>query len=220
MKSVYPFLEELKANNHREWFQSNKKKYQQVKKEVQDFLLPLIVDMASVDPGLEGLEPKDCIFRINRDIRFSADKSPYKTNMGLVLAPGGKKSIQGCYYLHMDPAGSFVGGGIYMPEKESLAAIRQEIDYNLDEFTSIIKAPEFTEHYTTLNQDHVLKRSPKGYEEENPAIEYLRLKSFTATKPIKGSSLSASQMHEACMEAFKALQPFNAFLNRAVSELV
>ena len=219
MEQVFPFLQELKRNNNRDWFLSHKKEYQKVKKEVQDFLAPLLVDMLKVDPGLEGLAPKDCMFRINRDIRFSADKSPYKTNIGLVLSPGGKKSGLGCYYLHLDPDSSFIGGGVYMPEKEALAAIRQEIDYNLDEFQALISTPSFKKHFGTLNAEHSLKRAPKGYEEDNPAIEYLRLKSFTATKSVNWKKLNADKLHQECLDTFAALRPFNAFLNRALSDL-
>jgi len=215
MKTLIPFLQDLSANNNRDWFTANKKRYEIAKKELNDFLEQLISSMAEANPSLKDLRAKDCMFRIFRDVRFSKNKDPYKTNMGAVIAPGGRKSSKGCYYLHLDPNGCFLAGGMFMPEPDKLKLIRQEIDYNLASFEKLIHEKNFQKLFGTLDDNGRLKTSPKGYEADNPAIEYLRNKSFTVSHSFSPKEITKEGFESFCLDTFAAIRPINDFLNRA-----
>lgn len=212
---VKDFLADLEANNNRDWFQANQAAYQTFKKSYLDFTSSLLQRMKAIDPALAHLEPKDCVFRINRDIRFSKDKRPYKTHLGIGLAPGGKKLAMASYYLHIGAEESFVGGGIYMPPADVLQKIRREIDVYGDQLTGILSAAAFKKYYKDLDTEpgQKLTRPPKGYDPENPMIEYLKLKSFTAVQPFAYEKAFQPGFEDYVIEGFKAIQPFLKFLN-------
>lgn len=213
------FLKELKKNNNKNWFDQHRKTYEAAKADFAVFVQAVIDKHGKKDPGISQLRAKDCMFRINRDIRFSKDKSPYKTNFGASINQGGKKAWNTAgYYFHLEPGGSFAGGGIYMPEPDVLKKIRQEIDYNLPEFEKIIKARKFKSVYGSLNQDaaYLLSRVPKGYEPDNPAASYLRLKSLVAMTSIPDPDLGSKDLVKKTVAAFEALQPLVAFINQGV----
>jgi uncharacterized protein (TIGR02453 family) len=218
MQKVLEFLKDLAENNNKPWFDENRDKYLVAKKEIESFTIKLIQEFGDTEPSIANLEAKECLFRINRDVRFSKDKSPYKTNFGISLNPGGKKSDLAGYYIHIEPGKSFVGGGLWMPMPEQLGKIRQEIDYNLEQFEELIKAPTFKKQYGTLNsgKEISLVRIPKGYEADSPAAEYLKLKSFTATKPLLDNTITSKEFIEHCTTAFKALKPLIVFLNQGL----
>lgn len=215
METIIPFLNKLSENNNREWFQANKKEFDKAQKELQSFINTLIEKLKVSEPELGELTAKDCMFRIYRDTRFSKDKQPYKTNMGAVIAPGGRKSSKGCYYVHIDPNGCFLAGGRYMPEGEELKNIRQEIDYNLSEFESILNTDTFKKHFSGLDQNHRLKTTPKGYDAENPAIDHLKNKSFTVSVSFKADKITKTNFMDYCLDVFAAIRPLNAFINRS-----
>lgn len=215
METIIPFLNKLSENNNREWFQANKKEFDKAQKELQSFINALIEKLKVSEPELSELTAKDCMFRIYRDTRFSKDKQPYKTNMGAVIAPGGRKSSKGCYYVHIDPNGCFLAGGRYMPEGEELKNIRQEIDYNLSEFESILNSDTFKKHFSGLDQNHRLKTTPKGYDAENPAIDHLKNKSFTVSVSFKADKITKNNFMDYCLDVFAAIRPLNAFINRS-----
>lgn len=217
MKRVFSFLQLLQENNHKDWFQANQTLYKAAKTEIENFASRLIEGVSTFEPEIANLKPKECTFRINRDVRFSADKSPYKTNMSLILVPGGKKAGKACYYLQLQDKGSFVAGGIYAPDKELVEKIRQEIDYNLDEFSAVLSSADFTARFAGLDSDVKLKKQPKGYESDNPAVEYLKLKSFTASSFFDNEKAFADDFYMFVVDACKALYPLNKFLNRAIS---
>lgn len=217
MKSILPFLQNLKANNNRDWFIAHKKDFDQANKELSEFITQLLAILSREEPALSELKAKDCLFRIYRDVRFSKNKEPYKTNMGAVIAPGGRKSNQACYYVHIDPDGSFLAGGIYMPEPDALKRIRQEIDYNYDEFTAILESKDFKSTFTSLDDNGRLKTNPKGYEGDNPAIAYLKNKSFTVSCPLDAKQVTQANLLDYCEQTFRILRPLNAFLNRSIS---
>ena len=165
-KSTLSFLKELKKNNTKEWFDTNRKKYEAAKADFAALTNAVIHGLGKKDPFVASLLAKDCTFRINRDVRFSKNKDPYKTNMGMYLSRGGKKSLFAGYYFHLEPGGnSFMGGGLYMPEPDVIKKVRQEIDYNWDEFSKIIKQKKFKTVYKELQREEgmVLSREPKGY---------------------------------------------------------
>lgn len=215
-KSIIPFLKELSRNNNKEWFDANKKQYEKAKMELSELVQELINGIKKFEPELGALQPKDTMFRINRDIRFSNDKSPYKTNMGAWISAGGRKSNRAGYYIHIEPGKSFLAGGKHIPEGDELKAIRQEIDYNFEEFDKIINATEFKKLFGGKLDGDKLKTVPKGYEADNPAIEYLKMKSFIAYRDLKDKDIESPALSKEALHAFKMMKPLNNFLNRAI----
>lgn len=212
------FLKDLKKNNTREWFDKNRKLYESAKEDFAKLVQAVIDAHAKKDATIAALTAKDCMFRINRDVRFSKDKSPYKTNMGASINAGGKKSMKAGYYLHLEPGNSFAGGGLYMAMPEDLKKVRQEIDYCFDEFSKILAGKKFKSVYKDLDRspEFMLTRPPKGYDENNPAVQYLKLKSFIAMVPISDAELISKEPEKKIAGAFDALQPVISFLNRAI----
>lgn len=172
-----------------------------------------------MDPDLHGLAAKDCIFRINRDIRFSKNKTPYKINRSAYFSRGGKKSVFAGYYMHIQPGDkSCVAGGIWSPETAELKKIRQEIDYSLPEFKKLLAASAFKKIYGQLDrrEDQMLVNIPKGYDKENPAADFLKMKSFIARKHFTDEEVTAADFEKKVLQSFKALMPLVKFFNRAV----
>lgn len=218
-QSTLKFLKSLSKNNNKFWFDAHRNQYLEAKKDFENFVSFLIKKTAQFDGDVKDLQVKDCVFRINRDIRFSKDKTPYKINMGASINRGGKKSIYAGYYFHAEPGGkSFAGGGLWMPMAPELKKIRQEIDYNLDEFKSIIANKSFIAEYKQLESspDVKLNNLPRGYDKENPAGEYLKFKSLIATKPLTDEELTNNKLAEKIIKAFKALTPLIKFINKAI----
>ena len=214
------FLKELKENNHKEWFDANRKRYELAKEDYQGFLTSLLVSLSEkADPSLSHVSAKDCMFRINRDVRFSKDKSPYKTNFGASIGKGGKKSPLAGYYLHCEPGDkSFIAGGVWMPMAPDLQKIRQEVDYNLPEFQAIVESAKFKAAFGALDisESGTLSRPPKGYDENNPALPYLKLKSFIASQPISDKLLTSTSLIGTVTDAVAGLRPLVNFANRAI----
>ncbi len=218
--SSLKFLKELKKNNNKEWFNTNRKNYELARQDFEAFLETVIGKLGRSDATIKDLKPRECIFRINRDIRFSKDKSPYKTNFGASINRGGKKSVYAGYYFHCEPEQAFVGGGIWMPMPPELKKVRQEIDYCFDEFRKIISAKKFKEEYGDLyhGDDMRLSLVPKGFDKNNPAAEYLKLKSFIAMKELNNKDLTSTGLVNNTVKTFQALQPLLRFVNRALDE--
>ena len=216
--STLKFLKDLSKNNNKPWFEANRKKYEEAKADFTAFIQTVIDKHGKKDEGIAHLKAKDCMFRINRDVRFSKDKSPYKNNMGAYMNKEGKKSILGGYYFHCEPGRSFVGGGLWMPMPPELSKVRQEIDYNLDAFKKIIGSKKFKTIYGDLSRDaeYVLSRVPKGYEADNPAADYLKMKSFVALTSFKDSDLLSKDLTKKVLDAFDALQPMLKFINESI----
>lgn len=215
IQTLLQFLTALQKNNNKEWFEQNRTTYDKLRLEWIDLAAKVIKQTAIFDPEIAELEPKKCIFRINRDVRFSANKNPYKNNFGISLSKGGKAADFCGYYVHLQPGESFIAGGSYQPMPDKLAAIRQEIDYNFEEFKKIIEHKDFVKHFGTLTGDK-LQRPPKGYDAENPAIEYIKHKGFLAYLKIDDNNLTEKELLKNCEKAFKAMKPLNDFLNRAI----
>lgn len=218
--STIQFLKSLSKNNNKPWFDANRPKYEAAKKNFESFIQELINTHAKKDSTIAELTAKACMFRINRDVRFSKNKAPYKINMGASINRGGKKSVFAGYYFHLEPGNSFVGGGIWMPMPAEIQKIRQEIDYCYDEFDKIITSKKFTATYKTLDQDKEFKLAnvPKGYTKDNPAAAYLKLKSWIAIQPVTDAELTSKDLLKKSTAAFAALQPMIEFLNRAVGD--
>jgi len=218
-KSTLAFLAELAEHNTREWFQQHKKRYETARKEYITFLDELLQQMQHFEPAARGQQGKDLVFRIYRDVRFSNDKRPYKHHFGAYVAEGGRKSIAPGYYLHLAADNkSFVAGGLWMPPADYLKAVRQEIDYNLDSFKSIVEEDSFRARFGAL-QGEQLKTTPKGYDKENPALPYLRFKSWNAVMPLPDATVLRKDFMHVVLEAFQAVKPLNDFLMEPLRDL-
>jgi uncharacterized protein (TIGR02453 family) len=172
--------------------------------------------MKSIDNTLQDIQPKNCVFRINRDVRFSANKDPYKTNFGASFSKGGKKIACAGYYFHLEPGACFIGGGYWMPMADDLNKIRQEIDYNFEEFKKIISEKKFISYFGSLDTKEKLVRPPKGYEKNNPTLEFLKLKNFIVMASIQDSEVLDNHLIKKVISHFQAMKPLIDFLNRAI----
>jgi len=215
-KSTILFLDNLKNNNNRDWFLANKTAYENAKNDFIELVAKVINELAKTDKTIAGIEPKSCVFRINRDVRFSKDKSPYKTNFGASINKNGKKSFSAGYYIQVEPSNSFIGGGIYMPPADVLTKIRQEIDYNAIDFKKIILYKNFTQTYGALEDFDKLVNPPKGYDKTNENIELLKLKSFIATKTLSKKEILDENVGKAIAKDLAVLIPLFTFLNTAL----
>jgi uncharacterized protein (TIGR02453 family) len=217
-KQALKFLKGLKSNNNKVWFDSNKDKYLEVKKDLELFIQEIIDGIAVFDPQVRGLEAKKSVFRIYKDVRFSKDKTPYKTHLGAYMAEGGTKSPKAGYYLHIEPGNnSMVGGGVYMPEAPVLTAIRNEIDYIPKDFLKIINSKSFKNYFGEIGGEK-LKNPPKGFSADHPQIELLKYKSYFVMHGLKDAEITAPDFKKNLLKVFKEMKPLNDFLNRAMVE--
>ncbi len=213
-KSVFDFLNELSKNNNRQWFDENRDIYKKIRNELKEFSNELIFKMAIFDRKLIDDEVTAHIFRINRDTRFSKNKLPYKTNLGVLILPGGRKAMQtrAGYYIHIEPGNSFLGGGAHMPPSDWIGQIRDNIIKEPKVFKKIIQSKTFTKYYSLDGAQ--LKTAPRGYSKEHPEIKLLRYKSFTGFHPLTNKQIYSPDLMDFCAAAFKAIYPLNEFLNK------
>jgi uncharacterized protein (TIGR02453 family) len=215
---LFTFLKELGANNNRDWFQENKKRYEVLHKQFAGQVQQLIDRIATFDPEIAGLDAKSCIYRIYRDLRFSPDKTPYKTHFGAYMTGyGGRTSPYGGYYLHLEPDTPLLSGGVWCPPPPLLKKLRQDIYDNMDEFLEIIENKVFKETYPEL-EGEMLKRMPEGFPADSPYDYILKHKSFVVSSVKSESFFHTDDWMDQVIEDFRKLQPFNHFLNYTVSE--
>ena len=214
-KNLINFLKDLKINNNRDWFQQNKTIYDQLRKDFINFVDILISELRKIDPDVGLVNPKDCIFRIYRDVRFSKDKSPYKTNFGAYVVKEGRKSRYAGYYLHIEPENSFAGGGIYMPPNPILKLVRTDIYENIDEFKLIINNKYFKKHFNEIYGSK-LKKVPQGFPTDFPDADLLKFKDYIVMKAIGEGELLKDDLLEEVIKLFKVMVPFNKFINNAI----
>lgn len=215
-KNALKFLQELSDNNSKEWFESRKPDFQVIKKEFDQFVQRLIDEIAKFDPLISDLEGKKCAYRIYRDVRFSPDKTPYKTHLGASITHGGKNSPYAGYYIHLEPGGkSMIAGGSWMPDGARIKKIREEIDYNADDFKKILNKPSFKNLFNELWDDR-LKTAPKGYPKDHPEIELLRYKSFIVHTYIDDTTAANDDAFlQKLVAGAKEIKPLNDFINTA-----
>lgn len=213
------FIQDLKNNNNREWFQANQKRYDAYRNEYKQLVAAFIEEMSKGDDSLKHLEFKDCSFRINRDIRFSKDKSPYKTNMGIWMSAGNKNTNLAGYYVHIEPAASFIAGGVHWPDAADLKKIRREIDGFYEDLDVIVEDKEFKKLFGELDRDenNTLKSSPKDFDKAHPAIEFLKLKSITATAKLDDKAVTNKDFVKETSKKLLVLKPLVEFINRALT---
>ncbi len=211
------FLRELQANNNREWFQENKPRYETAKTEFENFIDALILEIGSFDETIRHQTAKNCVFRIYRDVRFSKDKSPYKTHFGAHITSAARRSeihSRAGYYIHIEPGSSMLAGGAYLPQSDWLKSIRHEIAFNGDEFRKILAGSDFKKYFGTMEGEK-LKTTPKDYPADHPEIELLKHKSFLASHNPGDEVVTGGDFLKHAARVFKALHPFDEFLNRA-----
>lgn len=215
-RSILHFLRELRDNNSREWFEANRPRYEAARADFLSIVGGLLGRFDSVD-DLGGIALKDCVFRINRDLRFSRDKTPYKTAMSALLGSGGRKSGARSYYFHLEPDGrSMLAGGLYDPSSAQLYKIRSAIALDAKPLKRIIARPEFVRYFGTLSGES-LKTAPQGFEKDHPAIELLRLKQFVAIHSLGDEDVVAPDLVPHALEAFAAMKCFLVYLERTLA---
>lgn len=211
------FLSALKKNNNKDWFEKHKDQYLAAKENMEFVVTEVIKEIGKFDKAIAGLPAKSCVFRIYKDVRFSKDKTPYKTNMGASINEGGKKAVGPGYYLHIEPGNSFLAGGMWMPPGDELKKIRQEIDYNPKPLKKALSNPAFKKYYGELSPEYKLKTTPKGYDKEHKDIELLRFNSFIVWHKIPDKSLSSKSFAKEIAKGSKIMKPFLDYLKVAIS---
>ena len=214
-QSTIDFLSDLKRHNEREWFNKNRKRYEDARTNYESFVQAVIDEIAEFDPIFRGLEVKSCTYRINRDTRFSNDKTLYKTYLGAFIVRGGKKygdRFAG-YYVHVEPGNnSMIAGGAYIPPMPWLSAIREKIDEQGEELLKIIRHKDFIKYFGALEGEK-LKSAPKGYPKDHPYIELLKMKSFLVSKMISDKEIVSKECFDFIIRASKAMRPLNDYLS-------
>jgi len=218
-KETFQFLRELKLNNDKVWFDLNRPAYNRIRKDFEDFINQVILEVGRFDQEAAQTTAKASVFRINRDIRFSNDKLPYKTNLGAFIAKGGRKGINAGYYIHAEPGACFLAGGIYMPSGPVLKALRTEIYENIQEFKELLLAPPFLKHFGGRLEGEKLKSAPMGFPKDFPDMDYLRYKHYTMIKNEPDSIYQKPGFIDEVTAVFGAMAPLNHFLNRALKDM-
>ncbi len=218
MRPYLDFLAALAQNNHKEWMDANKSWYQSTRASLLEDAEVLLQEMVALEPSLATFKAKNCLFRQNRDVRFSANKNPYKTNFGIYFSPTGKNSPGPGYYLQIQPGNSFLAGGIWMPEAEVLKKIRKEIDFSGAQLQQIENSPSFKKLFSGIEGEK-LKTSPRDYEASHPYIDYLKLKSFTVSHPISDQAIHTGAFIKFALNGFYAMKPFIDFLGQALEDV-
>ncbi len=216
-KDTFRFLKDLKANNNRDWFKENKSRYDEIRNSFVLFTQEMITRISGFDPSVEGLDPKKCIMRIHRDIRFSKDKTPYNLHISGHIVGGGRKNEQGQagYYVRLESGKTILAGGAYLPPSAWMTEIRKEIVENADELRAIISSASFKKYFGEMEGEQ-LKTAPRGYPKDHPEIGLLRYKSLLAVHNVTDKQALASDFSDHATDVFQALYPFDAFLNRSV----
>jgi uncharacterized protein (TIGR02453 family) len=212
---VLEFLIDLKFNNNKEWFHANRERYDEARESFIQLVQLLIDEISKFDMDIKNLTAKDCLFRINRDIRFSKNKEPYKTNFGAFIAAGGRKSQHAGYYLHFEADASFLGGGIYMPEPQMLTKIRQAISDHPTVWTQLVNDKKFAKYFPEIVGES-LKSAPKGFRSDDPMLKWIQHKSFAVTHSISNELWISGEVVAKLVNGYKILHPLNQFLNKSV----
>lgn len=214
-KATFDFLGDLKKNNKKEWFEANRQRYETARNDFLDFIEGLLKELTKIEPALKTLEARDCMFRINRDVRFSKDKTPYKTTFGAEIKPGGRKSARAGYFIKVGPGGqTAVAGGMHGLEPKTLAKIRAAIGKDAKPLRKILDAATFKKEFGELHGER-LKTVPKGFPKDHPDLDLLQLKGFFAVHEFSDKEAVAGDFPKAATARFKAMKPLNDYLNKA-----
>lgn len=221
IKDIIHYLEGLQKNNNRPWFQEHKAEFDTLRSQFEQAVNILIQRISLFDPEIRGMEPKDCIYRIYRDIRFSADKTPYKNYFSAYIALGGRKSERAGYYIHLQPGHCMLSGGVWCPAPKLLKMLRQSVFDHIEEFTEILEEPEFRKSFPDM-EGEVLQRLPQAFQGEKdfPRPDLLKRKDYViaGVKPL--SFFDQSDWIGATAAEFEKMVAFNRFLNYTVDEYI
>lgn len=215
-KGLFDFLVRLQFNNDRDWFQAHKSEYHAIRAGFETFIDALIVPLAQLDSDIGTVTARETIFRIYRDVRFSHDKTPYKTHFSAFIANGGRKTRYAGYYIHVQPDESFFAGGMYHPDPETLESVRNEIYHHPDEIRAILDNRKFKKTFPVLTTEGKLKNPPKGYPKDFKEIDLLKNKHFITHYPLENEFFFQENPIDRIVQLSEIQYPFNAFLNRAV----
>ena len=219
MKEILQFLTELSCNNNREWFQEHKDWYRDCQQRFEQFTADWLERLVEIDPEIKGLQPKDCIWRIYRDVRFSHDKRPFKEWFGVFpAAKGGKKSDRGGYYIHIQPGKCMFAGGMWCPNKDFLRAVRREILANYDEVEDIFANPMTNKYFQDFDTEQMLKKVPQGFPADFEHADWLKRKAYTFSTPLTDDEVCAPDFLDKVIEISRAAKPINDFLNYTFEE--
>ena len=213
-KSTFDFLTSIKNNNNRDWFIKNRPSFIEAKENFESFVQKVIDNIIDFEPIMKGLEAKSCLYRFNRDIRFSSDKSLYKTHFGAFIVKGGKKNGDkfAGYYLHIEPGKSIIAGGAYMPSAPWLSAIREMIDEEPERLMKILKGKDFVKYFGKIDGEK-LKKAPKGYLPDHPFIDLLKLKSYLVVNEVNDEFVLSKEYFDHVMNVVRTMKPLNDYLN-------
>ena len=216
-KQTLTFLKQLGENNNRDWFQENRDRYEDALANVKSYITGLIAALSEHDPHINtDIQAGRCLFRIYRDTRFSKDKTPYKTWFAAGISVDGRKLEGPEYYLHIEPGKHFLAAGYWRPGKEHLQAIRQEIDYSYPELTDALEQGGWTPD--DLSTEDKLKRAPAGYQEDDPHIELLKLKSFILLQSFSDAEITGADSLDRLLDTAKRILPFKRFIHQALDQ--
>lgn len=219
VNDILNFLNELKVNNNREWFAVNKSRYESLRIGYEQIVKQLILEISIFDEEIKHVQVKDCVFRIYRDTRFSHDKTPYKTHFGAYIAAGGgRKSQRGGYYLHIDPAGSFIAVGIWSPEPDLLKVLRQSVYANIEEFNTIRKQQDFAANFPVFFEENKLKTVPRNFPKDFQDADLLKLKHYIVENQMTDAMVCSENAVAKIAELAKIAYPLNRFLNYSIDE--
>lgn len=219
MKEIFQFLRDLAANNDRAWFHENKERYDSVAAKIKLIAAEMIAHVSSFEPAAASLEPQQTLYRIYRDTRFSPDKRPYKTWMGIYVNPRGRKSMHGGYYLHLEPGECMVAGGCWWLDSKVLKEVREDIVLNLEKFRDIVEKPTFKKLYKTIGSEH-LKTIPKGFAKDFPYPEYIRPKNYIVYRSLPDNFFLDNDWQKEVTKLFRLMKPFVDFINETVDDYI
>lgn len=217
MEQIFSFLRELAQNNNRDWFNTHKNRYQESLDYFRNFAGQLLAGISGFDPSLGNLEAKDTIFRIYKDVRFSKDKSPYKTHFGCWMAKGGRKSTDAGYYFHLEPEKSFLAAGVWMPPKDQLKLIRQEILFHPDAYLEVINDPLLKEKFERGGKEDMLKKCPVGFPQDFIHLEEIKYKHYIFSRNYSDAEILDPKLAKHVVEDYSGLFPLVTYLNHAMS---
>jgi uncharacterized protein (TIGR02453 family) len=222
--AAFRFLRDLGRNNEKPWFEANRHVYEEeVREPMRQLVETLDARLRSIAPEIIG-DPRRSMFRIHRDVRFSRNKAPYKTNAGAWLYhrdAGRKVGTTGegggaGFYFHIDPTTCFMAGGIWMPARPALVRIREAIAAHPTALARLTGAPAFRRRFDGLSLEATLRRVPQGFAPDHPAADWLRLQSFTARAPIERGVATSPRLVDRLCRDFALLVPLVRWLNRAL----
>ena len=215
-KATVLFLQNLQQHNEKEWFAAHRDQYEAAHADFAQLATEVLKATTKFDPTLRGITPAKAVLRINRDLRFAKDKRPYHGAFRLNLAQDGRLGNAVGYFFQCEPGAAFVAGGLLGGTATEVKQVREEIHYDYDALRKILDAKAFRDIFGDLQKgpEFSLTRPPRGYDVHDPAIDYLKLKTFAARHPLPDAALTAPDLVEKLVQAFQAAHPFLDFLNR------